>query len=185
MKRLPIKQFLLRLAILLPTFVVLCWLVSPWYVWFIGNITAALYNFLATEAITGVSVAIPDNAVLNSSVRLIYDTEEGVFPMDAGTLIGNFAPYLALVLATPGVWPLRWYRALWRGAAILIMLHIAMIFVLFAARDSIEETLELTSGVSVFVLTLPFGLWIWLVCWESLWAPPQEPEPEKQQDLNA
>jgi hypothetical protein len=169
MKSFRIGTFLLRLAVLLPVMVAAGWLATPYYVWIIGNLTAATFNFLVLNPIQGVRIEVAPEAVLRSSVHLVYVTKEGAYPMNAGALTGNLAPYLAMVLATPGITG-RWrWRALWRGTLALVVTHMALIFGLFAIRDRVAETIEIASGVSVFLLTLPFVLWIALASWEVLW----------------
>lgn len=113
--------------------------------------------------------------LLNIDARLVFAIEKdgagtGELRFPIALLVTNMAPYLALVLATPGLRLLRRLFILILGAAILFAGHILFVVLALYYREAIAAAPHIPHAIAQFYLTLPFLLWIILAYWGKITA---------------
>lgn len=134
------------------------WLVLPYYARALGALTGIGLKYVLNVPVEGVEVnnADPD-AILNTGLQIIFlikHREPARLPELAG-LVTNIAPYVALVLATPGLALARRVRIIGAGAGILAACH--LVFMVMAYRVGMTE---ISMALAQLFITLPFLLWI-------------------------
>ncbi|MFP4501759.1 MAG: hypothetical protein ACLFTT_12215 [Candidatus Hydrogenedentota bacterium] len=152
---------------------VLWWLAIPYYGDWLARLSGGILS-----GVFGMPLAwatVEPAGVLNtlSYLQFGWSEEAGVMAgttsdLPVALLVTNMAPYLALVLATPGLSLLRRLIVLAVGAFILFAGHVAFIVLAFYFREQIAKAPDLPSAVAQFYLTLPFVLWIILAYWGKI-----------------
>ena len=143
------------------------WLFLPYYAHFLGFAVGAILKYGFGVAVEGHGVShyglMSDAGLFNTGTRLSFKVGEADLAMPVGYMVNNVAPFLALVLATPGLKALRRLKVASLGTAILVISHVS--FIVFAFKMGPSKV-----GVAIgkFCITLPFILWIVLAYWERL-----------------
>ncbi|MBP8131692.1 MAG: hypothetical protein KA184_19100 [Candidatus Hydrogenedentes bacterium] len=108
--------------------------------------------------------------LLNIDARLVFALGDHMLRFPIALLVTNMAPYLALVLATPGLRLFRRLFILVLGAAILFGGHILFVTLALYFREAIAAAPHIPHAIAQFYLTLPFLLWIILAYWGRITA---------------
>lgn len=152
------------------------WKVQPYYVTLIGHITGAILEHIARVPIEGMLVQVNAAGVLSSETDLVWIIDQQHYPINAGFLVVNIPPYIALVLATPGLALKRIPKILLYGLGILATGHILFLSLVFVFSRQIQESPEVPTAIGLFLMTLPFMLWIVFAYWDKLTLLFEEPE---------
>ena len=160
------------------------WKVQPQYVGLVGRIAGAILHYIAGEPIEAMKVEIDPAGVLSTKTALVFIAEGRRYPIDVSYLVANIPPYFALVLATPGLAFKRLFKVLLIGLAILATGHISFLVLVFVFSGQIQEAPEIPTAIGLFLMTMPFMLWIALAYWdkvillfdEASGAPPEPPD---------
>lgn len=159
-----IALFALKFCVFLAVLAPLWWWLIPAYGWLLVQGCGSVLKFgLGMPILAG---RIEAGGILNTGSHLVFHLEERVARMEIALLVTNLPPFLALVLATPG---LAWRRRgtiLLAGAGILVTLHALYIVVMMRFGAPLQAAAEIPTAVSQFLLTLPFLLWIVLAWWK-------------------
>lgn len=149
--------FALRFTAAILVIAPLWWLAMPAYGWALLQLCGAFLKW-----ILGVSIEagrVEPSGVLNTGTALVYQIGGVESRLALARLVTNLAPFLALIIATPGR-PLRWRTtAALGGGGLLVVLHGAYIILALRLRDTIAIHPEAATALSQFMLTLPFLLW--------------------------
>lgn len=147
-------KFALFLAVLAP----LWWLLLPHYGWLLVQGCGSVLKFgLGMPILAG---RIDAQGLLNTGSLLVFNLEGRDTTLKLGQLVTNLPPFVALVLATPGLIWRRRLRVLAAGTGILIGSHVLFIVVMLRFGAQLQAAAEIPTAVSQFLLTLPFLLWI-------------------------
>ncbi len=152
------------------------WKVQPHYVTLIGHITRAILEHIAREPIDGMLVQVNTAGVLSSETSLVWIIGERERSSSVAFLVANIPPYIALVLATPGLALKRIAKILLYGLGILATGHILFLTLAFVFSRQIQESPEVPNAIGLFLMTLPFMLWIVFAYWDKLTLLFEEPE---------
>jgi len=154
------------LALLLPLLAA-WWMALPWYGWGLMQTSGVvLRSALGVPIISG---TIQAEGVLNTDSHMTFTLGDGrTRTLKIALLVTNVPPFLALVLASPGLAWRRRLRALAIGTAILVAGHWIFIVVAMRWQDTLMRASEIPTAMIQFFLTLPFLLWIALAYWEKL-----------------
>jgi hypothetical protein len=148
--------FVVFSAIILP----LWWYLMPWYAGLVGRIAGWLAGLLGAGPIE--AVVVEPGGILNTQTEVTYVMEAARPSIEVANWLTNMAPYLALVLATPGItWGQR-LRALLGGVAILVAVHILLLGVPLAFGRLVEAYPQVYVAIGFVSITLPFLLWLLL-----------------------
>lgn len=158
--------FLLKFVVIAATLLVIWWIFQPQYVFLVGHAAGFVIQFVAGIPLEGVEVTVNQNGVLNTMTALTYRYEGRPVKINVAFLVANLPAYLALVLATGGVGWRRRVRAGAVGSAILFVGHVAFLAIMFTFAREVREAPEIPTAFGMFVMTLPFVLWIVLVYWD-------------------
>lgn len=145
------------------------WLLLPYYGYVLAQISGGILLNLLHVPIEAAKIE-PGDAILNTASMLVFQLDGQPKPFPIALLITNMAPYLALVLATPGLRLLRRLFITVLGAAILFAGHVAFIVLAFYYRAEIAQAPSIPMAVAQFYLTLPFLLWVILAYWDRITA---------------
>ena len=157
-----ILRLCLQFIVLAPVCLVLWLLALPAYTWLVGQAAFPILKHLFHYPLLGVSVT--KAGFLNIETSLSYAMGEVVRTMpDMGHLLTNIAPYIALILATPRIRPLKRLGILLAGTGIMFVFHVATIVLRFTAGRT-----SLPTAIGFIAITLPFLLWIVLAYWDKL-----------------
>ncbi len=151
----PAVGLCVRFLLLAPVCLVLWLLILPWYVWLVAH-TAQLV--LATIfAAPLVDTSVKSAGLLNCATEIAFSTATGgqLTMKSVGHLVGNLAPFLALMLATPGIAVNRRLKSVGLGVAILFISHVFTLMLRYG-----QGRTALTTAVGFVSITLPFLLWI-------------------------
>lgn len=147
---------------------VLWWLLMPHYGFALAQLSGGvLLNGLGVPV---EAARIEPGGILNTESVLVIVLEGHDLKFPIALLITNMAPYLALVLATPGLRLFRRLFILVLGAGLLMAGHIAFIVLALFYREAIATAPNIPTAVAQFYLTLPFLLWIILAYWGKITA---------------
>lgn len=162
-----IAGFAARFLALLVPLLVTWWLALPWYGWGLMQTSGVvLRGALGVPILSG---SVQAEGVLNTDSRMTFTLADGrTRTLKIALLVTNVPPFLALVLASPGLAWRRRTRALTIGLSILIAGHWAFIVVAMRWQDALMRASEIPTAMIQFFLTLPFLLWIALAYWEKL-----------------
>ena len=160
------------------------WKLQPHYVGLIGRIAGAILHNLSSVPIDGMNVEVDPSGVLSTKTTLVFLASGRRYPIDVAYLVANIPPYFALVLATPGLAFKRMWRVLAIGLAILATGHVLFLVLMFMFSGQAQESPEVPTAIGLFLLTLPFLLWIALAYWDKVallfdeagGAPSQQPD---------
>lgn len=158
------------------------WIVQPYYARLVGQLAGMALKYLAGIPLEAVRVEVDPSGVLSTKTSLVYIYEGRRYPLAVAYLIANIPPYIALVLATSGITWRRRITALAIGVGVLFVGHIAFIAVLFGMAHQIQQSPQISTAVGLFLLTLPFLLWIVLAYWERLVDLFEESAPGRQDE---
>jgi len=158
--------FLLKFCVIAAVLLGVWWVVQPAYVSVVGNAAGLAIRYIAGINLEGVEVAVDKTGVLNTKTSLIYHYEGRPVAIKVAFLVSNLPAYLALILATGGIGWKRRVRAWAIGSAILIMGHMAFLAIMFTFSREVRAAPEIPTAFGMFVMTLPFLLWIVLAYWE-------------------
>lgn len=154
-------KFLIFLLVLAP----LWWMLIPSYGWLLVQGCGSLLKFgMGMPILAG---RIETQGILNTGSLLVFDLEGRSAGMQIGLLVTNLPPFIALVLATPGLIWKRRALVLVGGSAMLILFHGMFIVVMLRFGAQFQAAQEIPTAVSQFILTLPFLLWIVLAYWQQ------------------
>ena len=144
------------------------WKVQPQYVGLIGRIAGWILYNIANVPIEAMKVEIDPAGVLSTKTALVFIAEGQRYPIDVAYLVANIPPYFALVLATPGLAFRRVLKVLLIGLAILATGHILFLVLVFVFSGQVQESPEIPTAIGLFLMTLPFMLWIALAYWDKV-----------------
>jgi len=158
--------FLLKFAVLAGILLAVWWIIQPYYVGAVGSVARIAISVVGGITIDGVKVEVDDTGVLNTKTLLVYKYEGRDVAIKVAFLVSNLPAYIALILATGGIGWARRLRALGIGCAILIVGHIAFLAIMFTFSREVRAAPEVPTAFGLFVMTLPFLLWVVLAYWE-------------------
>lgn len=177
--------FCAKFLVFVVIFVVLWWLLLPYYGRILVQITGMPLRYIMGLPIE--SGRIDAGGVLNTGTNLTFSIAGRDRTMHIALLATNVPPYIALVLATAGLTWKRRLRILFYGCGILCLFHALFIIIALRFQDIFMHASEIPTAVVQFFLTLPFMLWIVFAYWEQLLSfvqdtppstTPQEDKPE-------
>ncbi len=160
--------FCLKFAVIAPVCMIVWWTVVPSYVWGLGQICAIIIVHAAGIPIE--AMAVTSEGVLNTKTVLVFISEGNRQSMEIARFVNNLPPFVSLVLATPGLPVLRRMKVLAIGSAVLFASHAVFLVPFFVFAQRIEKAPELPLAFGMFLLTLPFVLWIALAYWDRVTA---------------
>jgi F0F1-type ATP synthase assembly protein I len=140
----------------------LWWQIMPSYAWLLGHLVRGIVNF-QDPAITAVAVEVKGLFKTGTELTLQRGSEEASRGITIAMLVTNVAPFIALVMATPGLTWNRRGRAIVIGCGCLFLAH--LLFLLMAFYTTRNEP---ATALAQICLTLPFPLWIGLVYWHRI-----------------
>lgn len=157
--------FCIKFLVFVTVLVVAWWLLLPVYGYVLVQLSGAILRYAMNVPI--VAGWIETGGVLNTDSWLFFRIEGYAYEKKTAIalLITNLPPYLALVLATPGLRLMRRLRIMLYGSAILISGHILFLVIVLRYQEALQKEAlqsfsELPMAVMQFYLTLPFLLWI-------------------------
>lgn len=157
-----VTQFVLYSLVLVP----LWWLCIPGYGWLLVQGCGSVLKYgLDVPLLAG---RIETAGILNTQSLLVFYLEDRESRMPFALLVTNLAPFLALVLATPGLDWRRRARVIATGSAVLVVIHGLFIIVMLRFGAQLQAVAEVPTAIAQFFLTLPFLLWIVLAYWGNL-----------------
>ncbi len=160
--------FLAKFCVIAAVLLLGWWIVQPHYVALIGKLAGVAIVYVGGVSIDGSIVEVDESGVLNTRTSLVYLQADRRYPINASFLIANLPTYVALVLATGGLGWKRRVRALAVGGAILVLGHITFIAVMFTFAREVQSAPEIPTAFGMFIMTLPFLLWIVLAYWDKV-----------------
>ena len=159
------------------------WKVQPAYAGLLGWITGALLTHVAGIPIDSTYVEVDPAGVLSTKTILFFVMGQEDNPnIDMASIVANIPPYWALVLATPGLAVKRLIKVLLIGTGILGAGHVIFLVLMFRFGHLIQP--EIPTAIALFLMTLPFMLWIVLAYWDKvvlLFEEPGETPAQKQE----
>jgi hypothetical protein len=161
-----VPLFLLKFSLFASALLGLWWVVQPLYVELAGQAAGLAIRYVAGLALTGMKVTVDASGVLNTKTSLVYLYEGRPIEIKVAFLIANLPAYFALILATGGLTWRRRLRALGLGAAILFAGHVAFLAIMFTFSREVRGAPEVPTAFGLFVMTLPFPLWIVFAYWD-------------------
>lgn len=164
----PIALLTVKFLVLAPVCMVLWLLCLPTYVRGLGYAAGSILRYCLGYGITGISVA--GGGLLNTATSLTYEFGANSMTLPAvGHLVANMAPFVALVLATPGLGIKRIIKITAIGAAAIAASQALTIIVLLAVRSPVELGRgPIPKAIGFMSIMLPFLLWIVLAYWQQL-----------------
>lgn len=160
--------FCLKFAVFAPVCMIIWWTVVPSYVWVLGQVCAAIIIHAAGIPIEAMKVT--SEGVLNTKIILIFFSENHRQSIEIARFVNNLPPFVSLVLATPGLGFARRMKVLAIGIAMLFASHAVFLVPFYVFARRIENAPELPLAFGMFLLTLPFILWIALAYWDKVTA---------------
>lgn len=154
-------RFLLASLVLLPAW----WLAAPMYgELLVQGCGVILRDFLAVPLTAGhVDVA----GIMNTESQLVFYRNTTPTSMRFVQLVTNVPPFLALLVATPGLSFQRKCLATVIGTAVLCLGHALFIILALRFSTALARSPEIPTALTQFFLTLPFLLWIVLAYWQG------------------
>ena len=152
------------------------WKVQPLYAGFVGQVAGAILRFAANIPLDAMEVEVDESGVLSTKTVLVYLSRGKRYPIDIAYLVANIPPYCALILATSGLGLWRTLKVLATGLGILAASHVLFLVFAFVFAGRIEGSSEIPTAVGLFLMTLPFVLWIVFAYWDKLATLLAEPE---------
>ena len=173
-----------KFVVLAPICLVVWLMILPVYAHVLGYAAAIILRYGLGHTITGIRVETAGFLNTDTSLTYVLPNRETTMP-GLGHLVGNVAPFVALVLATPRLRLRRMLYVIGIGVTIIFISHVATLVIRPMARGPVEIAHPpLTTAVGFFSITLPFLLWIVLAYWGQLTAffgevPAKEAKSEK------
>ncbi len=161
----PIARFAIRFLLASLLLVPLWWIAVPAYGWLLVQGCGTLLRSLFGMNITAGNIEVA--GIMNTESLLTLYVGERPTSMKFVQLITNVPPFIALVLATPGLTLRRRAIALILGCAILCGGHALFIIIALRFVAAFQHGTEIPTAVAQFFLTLPFLLWIMLAYWRG------------------
>lgn len=152
------------------------WKVQPLYAAFVGQVAGAILRFAANVPLDGMEVEVDESGVLSTKTVLVYLSQGERHPIDIVYLVANIPSYCALILATSGLGLWRTLKVLTIGLGILAASQVLFLVFAFLFAGRIQDFSEIAKAVGLFLITLPFVLWIVLAYWDKLATLIAEPE---------
>ncbi|MCH8204230.1 MAG: hypothetical protein IID09_03655 [Candidatus Hydrogenedentes bacterium] len=181
-----ISLFCLKFIGFLAVFLFLWWWkVQPAYAGLIGSIAGTILKITTSIPIDATQVEVDPAGVLSTKTALVFIVQQGRYPFDIASLIANIPPFWALVLATPGLAVKRLIKVLLIGTGILGAGHVLFLVLVFVFARQVQETPEVPTAIGLFLMTLPFMLWIVLAYWDKLVLLFEEPGESPAQEEKA
>lgn len=163
-----VTLFLLKFVIIVAgLLLVWWWIVQPPYVWVAGQTAGILIRYVMGASLDGMRVAISEKGVLSTMTSLEYIYGDDTARINVAFLVANLPTYFALVLATSGIGWARRAKALAYGGSILFAGHVVFLVVMFTFAQKVQAAPEVPTAFGIFVMTLPFLLWIVFAYWEQ------------------
>ena len=160
--------FFAKFAVIVAVLLMGWWTIQPWYVGGIGKAAGVLIVYVGGESLDGSAVEVDESGVLNTRTSLVYLQSDRRYPINVSFLIANLPTYIALVLATTGLGWKRRARALAIGGGVLVAGHVIFLAVMFTFARQVQSAPEVPTAFGMFLMTLPFLLWIVLAYWEKV-----------------
>lgn len=167
-----VALFLLKFAVFAAALLgVWWWVLQPPYVWTAGQVAAVLIRYVMGVDLEGMRVEVDNRGVLNTMTSLVYLHGGDKAQINVAFLVANLPAYVALVLATAGITWMHRLRAIAYGSAILFVGHVVFLVIMFTFARKVQAAPEVPTAFGIFVMTLPFLLWIVFAYWEhaSAW----------------
>ena len=158
----------LRFMLFAPPCLGVWWLVLPAYAYFLGFVASVLLKYVINVPVASFRVfntgILSDHGFLNTGTQIAFVVKGTPHEYDKlAYLTTNVAPFVALVLSTPGLGLRRRGKVIALGVAILVATHVAFIIIAYTMGRS-----EVSTAVGETFITLPLLLWIVLAYWEHL-----------------
>jgi len=163
-----VAVFIGKFIVIAPLTLVLWWTLIPQYAWLLGQITGFVLTHLMGMPIGAMKVITDEAAVLNTDTSIEFMYNDRLFPFHIASIVNNLPPFLILVLASPGIGWRHQLRAIAIGIPILSAGQIIFIVYAFRYASQINQSPELPTAIGLFLMTLPFMLWIVLVYWNKV-----------------
>ncbi len=164
--------FGLRFLALALLFVPVWWLMAPYYGWLLVQSCGLLLRDVWSMPLT--AGHIEPQGILHTESVLVFYLGEQATRMQFVKLITNLPPFVALMLATPGLGARHRLIATLLGAALLCVGHVLFIVLALAFAPTLQRHTEIPTALAQFFLTLPFLLWIVLAYAHTLSKPRRE-----------
>ena len=172
-----------KFVVLAPLCLVGWLLVLPVYARILAYSAGSVLRYALKYDITAIKVAVA--GILNTGTAITYTVSGYATTMpDLGHLVGNVAPFVALVLATPRIRLRRRLGVLGIGIGLIYLSHLATVVIRFASHGPMASRTPLSTTIGFVSITLPFLLWIVLAYWGELMGFLGE-EPMKREMQNA
>ena len=155
-------KFCLALLVLAP----LWWLCLPGYGWLLVQACGSVLKWGLGMPILAGYVEV--RGILNTESLLTFYVGDHEQHMKFALLVTNLPPFLALVLATPGLTWKRRLRIVLAGTAILVAGHAFYVVIALRFGGVLAANSEVATAISQFFLTLPFALWITMAYWRRI-----------------
>ena len=180
-----IMMFMLRFILVAPIVLSVWWYFSPKYAWLLGQMTGTCITHLGGMTIEAMRITTNEASVLNTDTTMVLGYEGKEYPIHISRLMNNISPFIALVLASPGVKFLKRLKVLGIGTALLIAGHVVFLVSAFVFARKIQAAPEIPTAFGLFLMTLPFMLWIVMVYWERLGEYIADAFPDEEETENA
>ncbi len=151
----------LRFLLLVPMCLYVWWQLLPAYAWLLGQAGGGLLRNVFDIPITAMKV-VPQG-LFKTRTELVYLVEGVERTIQVGMLATNIAPFVALVLATPGLTWNRRGKALIIGCLLLAAAHLGFLLTAYNVSRA-----EVPVAFGQICITLPFPLWIALAYWDRI-----------------
>jgi hypothetical protein len=163
-----ILVFIGKFTVIAPLTLALWWTIIPQYAWFLGQLAGFTLTHLVGMPIDALKVVTEESAVLNTDTSIEFMYRDQRFPFHIASIVNNLPPFLVLVLASPGIGWRRMTRAIAIGLPVLIAGQVFFVVYAFRFAIQISENPQVPTAFGLFLMTLPFMLWIVLVYWEKV-----------------
>ena len=117
--------FFVRFLIAAPICLVLGWLLSPPYIWVVGQCAGSIWRFLLHAPVEAMHVK--SQGILNTGSLLVYVVSGHERELPIVPLVTNLPSYIALVMATVGLTIKRRLVITGLGSANLFVSHIVYV----------------------------------------------------------
>ena len=159
-----------KFIVLAPICLVVWLLFLPVYAHILGHAAAGILRHGLGYQILEVRIRAAGFLNTDTSLTYVLPNREMTMP-GLGHLLGNVAPFVALVLATPRLRFRRMLGVIGIGVALIFLSHLATLVIRAMPRGPVQMAkTPLSTVVGFFSITLPFLLWIVLAYWGQLMA---------------
>lgn len=151
-----------RFLMFAPACLVFWLLLLPWYAGLVAHAAQLLLSAFFAAPLVDASVV--SAGFLNSATEIAFHNPEGrqLVMKNVGHLVANVAPFLALMLATPGISIPKRVATIGQGVVILFIAHMLTLMLRYGFGRS-----SLTTAIGFVSITLPFLLWI-VLAWRNM-----------------